>query len=165
MTRLCSLMILVVMCLSCFICFSIADKIRKPIYESGATIRGEVIDLSPEQKPIEGVTVKIVDSAFGQEYILTTNEDGAYEKTGLQAGRYTMSYSKKGYGDRIGNSRVVAFGGEIFDRIKMRKNDTIFTYFQRKPLNGLLFIGITVGIVATFVILFIDLRKSRVWRK
>ena len=164
MNRFCSIMLFVI-CLNCFICISIADKLRMPIYESGATIRGEVIDASPDQKPIEGVTVKIVNSFNEKEYITTTDKDGYYEKTGLQAGRYTISVSKKGYGDRVGKSKVVAEGGEIFDRIKMRKKDTIFTYFQRRPLSGLLFVGIAIGVVATLVVLFIDLRKSRVWRQ
>ena len=55
----------------------------------GATIRGEVIDTSAEQNPIEGVSVKIVDAGSGQEYLVTTDDQGAYEKTGLPAGRYT----------------------------------------------------------------------------
>ena len=75
---------------------------------SGVTIKGEVIDITPEQNPIEGVTVKIVNSADGQEYIVTTDKDGFYEKTGLPAGRYMISVSKAGYGDRVGKSKVVA---------------------------------------------------------
>ena len=96
----------------------------------GATIKGEIIDTSTEQKPIEGVTVKIV-SVEGQEYIVTTDKEGAYEKTGLPAGRYTISVSKEGYGDRIGKSKVVAAGGEIFDRIKMREKDNIISFFKK----------------------------------
>ncbi|MCY4400964.1 MAG: carboxypeptidase-like regulatory domain-containing protein [Candidatus Poribacteria bacterium] len=93
------------------------------------TIRGEIIDATPEQNPIEGVTVKIVNSAYGQEYIVTTDKDGLYEKTGLPEGRYTISASKKGYQNRFGKSKNVADGGEIFDRIRMRKQKSFFTYF------------------------------------
>ena len=97
----------------------------------GATIKGEIIDTSTEQKPIEDVTVKIVNSADGQEHIVTTDKDGIYEKTGLPAGRYTISVSKEGYGDRFGKSKVVAAGGEIFDRIKMREKDNIISFFKK----------------------------------
>ncbi len=96
----------------------------------GATIKGEVIDLSPEQRPIAGVTVKIVNAATGKEHTVKTDKNGAYEKKGLPAGRYTISVSKPGYGERVGKSKVVADGGEIFDRIKMRKKENIFTFLM-----------------------------------
>lgn len=159
MTRLCSFMLFVV-CLNCFICFSIADKIRRPI--GNATIKGQVLEASPEQKPIEGVTVRIVNAADGWEFIVLTNKDGYYKKTGLPAGRYTISVSKNGYGDRVGRVKVVAAGGEIFDIIKMRKKDNILTFIQRQPLFWLLGAGITFVIIVALVILFIDLRKPRV---
>ncbi len=97
----------------------------------GATIKGEIIDTSTEQKPIDGVSVKIVNSGDGTEYTITTDKDGFYEQTGLPAGRYTISVSKEGYGDRIGKSKVVAAGGEIFDRIKMREKDNIISFFKK----------------------------------
>ena len=100
----------------------------------GATIRGEIVDTTPEQNPIEGVTVKIVNSADGQEYIITTDKDGLYEKTRLPAGRYAISVHKDGYGDRFGKSKVVAAGGEIFDRTKMRKQKSFFEIFFE--ING-----------------------------
>ena len=96
----------------------------------GATIKGEVIDVSPQQRPIAGVTVKIVNSATGKEHTVKTDKDGAYEKKGLPAGRYMISVSKPGYGERVGKSKVVADGGEIFDRIKMRKKENIFTFLM-----------------------------------
>ena len=103
-----------------------------------------------------------MDAATGQEYIVTTDDNGAYEKTGLPAGRYTISLSKKGYSDRIGKSKVVAAGGELYDRIKMRKKENIITFFQKQSLVWLLVVGITVVIIAAFVVLLIDLRKPRV---
>ena len=121
------------------------------IVDGGATIKGEIIDTSTEQNPIEGVTVSIVNSSSGEEYIATTDADGAYERTGLPAGRYTISASKEGYGARIGKSKVVAVGGEIFDRIKMREKDTIVSFFQK---FGLVFYPLAIcSIVAlTFII-------------
>jgi len=129
-----------------------------PIHLS-ATIRGEIIDTTPEQNPIEGVTVKIVNSSDGREYTVTTNKDGAYEKTGLPAGRYTISFSKAGYGDRIGRSKVVAAGGEIFDRIKMRKKDSILTLFMGQVFTWQLVVGFALGFL---VALIMGSGKSRV---
>ena len=161
MTRLCSIKMLIV-CLSCFMSFGIAYGQNAFMDSIGATIRGEIIDTSPNQEPIKGVTVTITDAATGQEYIVTTDDNGAYEKTGLPAGRYMISISKKGYSDRIGKSKVVAAGGELYDRIKMRKKENIITFFQKQSLVWLLVVGITVVIIAAFVVLLIDLRKPRV---
>ena len=91
-----------------------------------ATIKGEVIDITPEQNPIFGVKVTAVDAA-GKEYTTQTNKKGKYEIKGLPAGRYTLSFSKAGYGDRVGKSKLVPAGGEIYDRIKMRKQENILT--------------------------------------
>ena len=163
MTRLCSIRMYIV-CLCCFMCFGIAYGQDAFIDSGGATIKGQVRDASPERQPIEGVTVKIVDSADGQEYTVTTDKDGNYEKTGLQAGRYTISVSKDGYADRMGKSKVVAVGGEVYDSIIMRKKDnvfTIFTLFQRQSLVWLLVAGVTFVIIVALVIFFINLRKPR----
>ena len=128
-----------------------------------ATIKGEVIDTTADQNPIPEVTVSIVGSD-GQEFTATTDKDGKYEKTGLQAGRYTISYSKVGYGDRVGKTKLVAAGGEIFDRIKMREKDNIYTFFRK---FGFVFYPLAIcSIVAlTFIIerLFTFLRsRSRI---
>jgi len=104
-----------------------ADAVQEDII-GGATIKGEVVDTSPEQRPIAGATVKIVNSATEKEHTVTTDKDGAYEKKGLPAGRYMISVSKLGYGDRVGPPKVVAAGGEVFDRIKMRRQENIFTF-------------------------------------
>ena len=128
------------------------------LMDSGATIRGEVIEATPEQNPIEGVTVKIVN-VNGNEYIVTTDKDGVYEKTGLPAGRYTISISKKGYGDRIDKSKVVASGGELFDRIKMRKKVNIVLIFLSRLFTWQLVVGFALGFV---VALIINSGRSRV---
>ena len=129
----------------------VSDAQEAETMDSGATIKGEVIDTSAEQTPIEGVSVRIVNSSDGQEHTATTDKDGAYEKTGLPAGRYTISVTKEGYGDRVGKSKVVAPGGEIFDRIKMREKDTIVSFFQK---FGFVFYPLAIcSIVAlTFII-------------
>ena len=116
MTRL-SLILLIVVC----ICIPVSIVIAQEDAVGGATIKGKVIDVSPQQNPIAGVTVTIVNSATGKEYTVKTDKDGAYEKKGLPAGRYMIGVSKPGYGERVGRPKVVAAGGEVFDKIKMRK--------------------------------------------
>ncbi len=116
-----------------------AAEVEKEDDVGGATIKGEVLEATPQLKPIAGVTVTIVNSATGIEHTVKTNKDGSYEKKGLPAGRYMISVSKPGYGDRVGKSKVVAEGGEVFDRIKMNKQENIFTFF--KDLYGYLIIS------------------------
>lgn len=107
-----------------------------------------MIEATPEQRPIEGVTVKIVNAATVEEFTLTTGKDGLYEKKGVPAGRYIISVSKSGYGDRVGKSKVVAAGGEIFDRIKMRKQENIFTFLF--DIYGFFIIGVMIAFILIF---------------
>ena len=118
------------------------------VHAQGAIIKGEVIEATPEQRPIVGVTVKIVNVATAEEFTVTTNKDGFYEKKGLPAGRYIISVSKNGYGDRIGKPKAVAAGGEIFDRIKMKKQENIFTFLF--DLYGYFFIGVMIALILIF---------------
>ena len=117
---------------------------------SGATIRGTIIDTSADANPIEGATVLIVGSDE-QEYELTTDENGEYKQTGLPAGRYTINVSKDGYSARYGKQKVVGKDSEVVDRIKMRKKDTIVSFFQK---FGFVFYPLAIcSIVAlTFII-------------
>ena len=110
------------------LCFGIFTDNLTAEDEDGGTIKGEVIDTTPEQNPIFGVKVVAIDTV-GKEYTTRTNKKGEYEITGLPGGRYTMSFSKDGYGDRVGRTKLLAEGGEIFDRIKMRKQENILTLF------------------------------------
>ncbi len=55
----------------------------------GSTIRGEVIDATKDQNPIEGVTVKIV-SSDGKEWTVKTDAKGKYKFTNLPADNYTL---------------------------------------------------------------------------
>ena len=123
MPRLCSITVYIG-CLCCLMFVSNTYGQDAFLDSMRGTMSGEVIEIT-EQKPIEGVSVKIVNAADGHEYIVTTDKEGRYEQTGLPAGRYTISVSKNGYGDRIGKSKVVVPGGEVFDRIKMRKKENI----------------------------------------
>ncbi len=130
---------------------------------SGATIRGKVIEATSKQKPIEGATVTIFNTATDATYTVKTDKDGTYEKTGLPHGRYTLAIAKKGYGNRVGKSKVVAAGGEIFDTIKMRKNETIITFFLNRIFTGQLLVGFLVGFaIGFFVASILNSRPSRV---
>lgn len=119
----------------------------------GATIKGEVLEATPEQIPIPDVIVSIVGSE-DPTYVVYTNDKGEYTRTGLPAGRYTISLSKDGYIDRVGQSIVVAAGGEFFQIYKMRKKDTILTYFKKIPLSWILFAGAFIVIIIVFILLF-----------
>ncbi|MXV78899.1 carboxypeptidase regulatory-like domain-containing protein [Candidatus Poribacteria bacterium] len=123
-----------------------------------ATIKGQVLDTTPEQNPIPDVTVSIVGTD-GETYVVYTNNKGEYIRTGLHAGRYTISYSKDGYGNRVGKTKLVAAGGEIFDRVKMRKKENILTFLMKNPFGWILFVGAAVVMIIVFILLFLSLRN------
>ena len=86
----------------------------------GGTVRGQIVDTTTKQNPIEGVKVKIV-GVDGTEYEATTDENGDYKRSGIPAGRYLISIYKDGYGDRLGKPIVVVNGGDHFMPLKMTK--------------------------------------------
>ena len=97
--------------------------------QQGGTVRGQIVDTTERQNPIEGVAVKIV-ATNGEEYTATTDANGDYEKSGIPAGRYLISIYKEGYGDRIGKPVTVVNGGDHFVPLKMTKKDNIATFLQ-----------------------------------
>ena len=108
-----------------------ADAQETDTVDGGATISGEVVDTTGDRNPIEGVTVTILNTGTNQKFTAETDEDGRYEKTGLPAGRYTMTYAKEGYGNRVGRSKVLSPGGELNIPMKMSKKDTIVSFFKK----------------------------------
>jgi hypothetical protein len=150
-------LLLLIVCVGIPISFRFALAQDAEIADGTATIRGDVVDTSPEQKPIAGVQVTITNSRTGETYTVTTDEIGAYVKTGLPAGRYTISVSKEGYGDRAGKSKVATAGGEIYDQIKMRKMETIFTFLLGNLFTLQFVIGFGLGIL--FGLLLSSLRS------
>ena len=145
-------LLLLIVCVGIPISFRFALGQDAEIADGTATIRGNIVDTSPEQKPIAGVQVTITNSSTGKTYTVTTDEIGAYVKTGLPAGRYTISVSKEGYGDRAGKSMVVAAGGEVYYQIKMRKMETIFTFLLGNLFTWQLVIGFGLGILFGFLL-------------
>lgn len=127
--------------------------------DGGATIRGEVTDAPLEQNPIPEVSVKIVNSADGKEYTALTLADGTFELKGLPPGRYVVTVSKKGYGDRAARSQVLSEGGENYISMRMRKNENIATFLMDDLLTWQLFLGIAFGAI---IILFIFALRGRI---
>jgi len=80
---------------------------------NGGTIRGMIADLTQGQKPIEGVKVKIV-AQDGTAYTTKTDANGDYKKSGIPAGRYTISIHKEGYNARSGKPVTIVKGGDHY---------------------------------------------------
>ena len=96
--------------------------------QHGGTVRGQILDTTEQQTPIEGVTVVIV-AQDSTEYTATTDANGDYEHTGIPAGRYLISTYREGYGDRLGKPVTVVDGGDHYVPLKMTKKDTIMDFF------------------------------------
>ena len=97
----------------------------------GGTVRGQIVDTSDKQNPIEGVEVKIV-GVDGTEFIATTDANGDYVRAGIPAGRYLISIYKDGYGDRIGKPVTIVNGGDHFVPLKMtKKSGGVAGFLQR----------------------------------
>ena len=125
MTRL-NLTLIFLVCVLAFIETAFAQD---DLAQEGGTIRGQIVDTTEMQMPIEGVDVRIVATG-GEEYITTTDANGDYEHAGIPAGRYLISIYKEGYADRVGKSVTVVNGGDHYVPLKMTKKDTIVDFFQ-----------------------------------
>ncbi len=149
---------IIILCMNILIDIAVAQE-----EVDGATIKGQVIEAGPEKNPIPGVRVTIVNYSNSNEYTVHTNDKGEFEHTSLPEGRYTLSYSKDGYGDRVGKSKVVAAGGEIFTKIIMRKKSSLrlrlMPFYINYLLTGLPIILTFIGVLAIAVLL---IRNSRV---
>lgn len=141
------------------LCLLVDRAVAQEDLNFGGTIGGAVIEATieatQEQKPIPGVTVTIFGTD-GVAYTVQTNDKGEFRRTGLPAGRYTLSYSKDGYGDRVGKTKLLAEGGEIFDRIKMRK---LKNFFMHYPQGWIFLIVAAVAMTVAFILLFLHLGK------
>lgn len=137
----------VLMLIGCiFISVSITfaqDDFTRP----GGTVRGQIVDTTEMQTPIEGVEVKIV-AVDGKEYTAITDANGDYEKSGIPAGRYLISIYKDGYGDRLGKPATVVDGGDHFFPLKMTKKDNVITFLQGSvPMYWVLFLLVLIVIL------------------
>ncbi|RKU25279.1 hypothetical protein C6499_15045 [Candidatus Poribacteria bacterium] len=115
--------------------------------QQGGTVRGQIVDTTEMQNPIEGVEVWIVGTS-GEEYIATTDANGDYEKSGIPAGRYLISIYKEGYGDRLGKPVTVVNGGDHYVPLKMTKKNTILDFFQSSvPMYWVLILCVVIVIL------------------
>ena len=94
------------------------------------TVRGNVIDTSEAQLPIQGVRAVIV-GVSGLENEAETDSNGEYEIVGLAPGRYLLSIYRDGYGDRTDKPVTVVAGGDHYVPLKMTKIELI-TLWQKK---------------------------------
>ena len=97
--------------------------------QQGGTVRGQIVDTTEQQNPIEEVEVFIV-AQDGTEFTTKTDANGDYEKSGIPAGRYLISIYKDGYGDRLGKPVTIVNGGDHYVPLKMTKKNTIMDFFQ-----------------------------------
>ena len=120
--------------------------------QHGGVVRGQILDTTESQNPIEGVRVIIV-AEDGTEFTTTTDVKGDYEKSGILAGRYLISIYKDGYRDRLGKPVTVVDGGDHYVPLKMPKHDNILVLVFRKAVS-LYWILFFCGIAAlvTFLI-------------
>lgn len=115
--------------------------------QQGGTVRGQIVDTTETQNPIEGVTVVIV-AVDGTEFTTATDTNGDYEHSGIPAGRYLISIYKDGYADRMGKPVTVVNGGDHFVPLKMTKKDNIITFFQSPvPMYWVLILCVIIVIL------------------
>ena len=120
---------IVLMMVACIFISASIPFAQDDLTQQGGTVRGQIVDTTEMQNPIEGVEVRIVGTS-GEEYITTTDANGDYEKSDIPAGRYLISIYREGYGDRLGKAVTVVNGGDHYVPLKMTKKDNIITFFQ-----------------------------------
>lgn len=115
--------------------------------QQGGTVRGQIVDTTERQNPIEGVEVVIV-ARDSTEFTTKTDANGDYEKSGIPAGRYLISIYKDGYGDRLGKPVTVVNGGDHYVPLKMTKKNTIMDFFQGSvPMFWVLILCVVIVIL------------------
>ncbi|MDE0322409.1 MAG: carboxypeptidase-like regulatory domain-containing protein [Candidatus Poribacteria bacterium] len=115
--------------------------------QQGGTVRGQIVDTTERQNPIEGVEVVIV-AQDGTEFTTKTDANGDYERSGIPAGRYLISIYKDGYGDRLGKPVTIVNGGDHYVPLKMTKKNTIMDFFQGSvPMFWVLILCVVIVIL------------------
>ena len=107
------------------------------------TIRGNIVDTSTEQLPIEGVRVVIVGTD-GSEFETTSDSKGEYKRAGIPPRRYLLSIYKDGYGDRTGRPVTVVAGGDHYVPLKMIKKEPPWLLLICLGVAAVLIVGIAI---------------------
>ncbi len=92
--------------------------------EEGQTIKGTVLD-KQSQLPIPGATITVMATEPIQR--AKTNEDGIFQITNIQAGRYDIQVTFPGYKEIIISNVVVTSGKEVSLDVSMEENVTNLT--------------------------------------
>ena len=120
--------------------------IRNDSLQQGGTVRGQIVDTTIEQNPIEGVRVIIV-ATDDTEFTTTTDTNGDFEHAGIPAGRYLISIYKDGYGDRV-RAVILGNGGHYYVPLKMTKKNTIVDFFQIPvPMYWVLILCVIIAVL------------------
>ena len=115
--------------------------------QQGGTVRGQIVDTTERQNPIEGVEVVIV-AQDGTEFTTKTDANGDYERSGIPAGRYLISIYKDGYGDRLGKPVTIVNGGDHYVPLKMTTKNTIMDFFRGSvPMFWVLILCVVIVIL------------------
>ena len=94
------------------------------------TIRGNIVDTTEAQLPIEGVRVVAVSSK-GSEYEATADSNGDYTLI-LTPSRYLLCIYKDGYVDRVSKPVTVVAGGDHYVPLKMTKRAGLMSLLERQ---------------------------------
>jgi hypothetical protein len=152
MSRL-SVTLILTLCLTVYsgIAFAQEGEMAAEVHEGIGTLRGSIVDTTTQENPVPDVQVKI--SATDGTIIETTSDSsGEWEKTGIAPGRYLVSIYRKNYGSREGKRVTILPGGDQELRLKMTKEDSIITFFQK---FGFAFWPFALGFITAVPIAFI----------
>ena len=107
------------------------------------TIRGNIVEVSTAQLPIEGVRVVIVGTD-GSEFETTSDSNGEFKRSGIPPSRYLLSIYKDGYGDRTGKPVTVVAGGDHYVPLKMNKKEPPWLLLICLGVAAVLIVGIAI---------------------
>ena len=131
MSRL-SVTLILTLCLTVYsgIAFAQEGEMAAEVHEGIGTLRGSIVDTTTQENPIPDVQVKI-RATDGSIIETTSDSSGEWVATDIPPGRYLVSIYAKGYGSREGKRVTVLPGGDQELRLKMTKEDSIITFFQK----------------------------------
>ena len=118
-------------------------SLRTAEHTKTGAVRGNVVDTSTAQLPIEGGRVVLL-AVDGLETEGETASNGEFKIVGLPPGRYLLSCYKKGYGDRVGKPVTVIAGGEHYVPIKMSAKEPPWLLLICLGVAAVLIVGIAI---------------------
>ena len=107
-----------------------------PAQETRGVIRGTVTD--PNNAPVPGASVKIIDPERGSTLDLKTNEDGFFQATYLFPGKYQIVVETTGFKKSVRDNVVLEIGSAIQVDIPLEvggTQETVTVTAEIPPLN------------------------------